>query len=363
MLSVVLILQLNLSFNCGIVKGGLIYGFRFPDPPKAGFGFYMLIDLSGIKYKRESQNYLAEAGDFCIIWQGCMNIEIQPLTAEDIAGAMELKNALGWNQTPEDWRRFLILSPEGSFKAMRGEELVATSIAYVFDRVCWIGMVIVKEGCRHQGVGRQIMAHCLQHCGQKGCNLIVLDATREGVSLYGHLGFRPEFLVGTVRGRIKRQNVEAGKRAGLEVRRIELKDLDAIVSLEACALGAVREALLYHLVRQNPGSGFVCHREDGQLAGFVLYRPGFHSHQVGPMIARDDETAECLLNAAFSDIPSGEGEASVALTIPMNNPGMQKLIRDRSLRVEPRLTRMTRGRKRLHAREDMVYALSGPEKG
>jgi GNAT superfamily N-acetyltransferase len=292
-----------------------------------------------------------------------MNIEIQSLTAEDIPRAMELKNALGWNQTPEDWRRFLLLSPEGSFKALRGEELVATAIAYIFDRVCWLGMVIVKEGCRHQGVGRQIMSRCLQHCAEKDCNLIVLDATREGVSLYGHLGFRPEFLVGTARGRVVSRNIEAGNRAGLVLRRIGLQDLDALVSLEACAMGAVREALLYHLVKQNPGRGFVCHRGDGQLAGFVLHRPGFHSHQVGPMIAQDEQTAEYLLSAAFSDLSPAGGEASVALTIPMNNPGMQQLLRDRGLRAEPRLTRMTRGRKRLHAREDMVYALSGPEKG
>jgi hypothetical protein len=53
----------------------------------------------------------------------------------------------------------------------------------------------------------------------------------------------------------------------------------------------------------------------------------------------------------------------VILTVPMNNSGIQKLIRSSGLSVDPRLTRMARGRKRLHAREDMVYALSGPEKG
>ena len=31
-----------------------------------------------------------------------MSIEIQPLREADIPLAMELKNALGWNQTPED---------------------------------------------------------------------------------------------------------------------------------------------------------------------------------------------------------------------------------------------------------------------
>jgi GNAT superfamily N-acetyltransferase len=292
-----------------------------------------------------------------------MDIAIQSLREADIPRAMELKNALGWNQTPEDWRRFLRLSPEGSFKAVRGEQLVATAIAYVFDRVCWIGMVIVQEDCRHQGVGRQIMTHCLQYSSEKNSNLIVLDATRDGVSLYGRLGFRPEFLVGAARGRISGPASGVPERARLELRRIEVKDLDAIVSLEACALGAVREALLYHLVKQYPGRGFVCHNREGELTGFVLHRPGSHSFQVGPMIAQDDQTAECLLSAAFSDLLTKEKEASVILNVPMNNQAMQQLVRDWSLKVEPRLTRMSHGRKRLHAREDMVYALSGPEKG
>jgi GNAT superfamily N-acetyltransferase len=292
-----------------------------------------------------------------------MEIEICSLSEADIPQAMELKNALGWNQTPEDWRRFLLLSPEGSYKAVRGEELVATAIAYIFDRVCWIGMVIVKEGCRHQGVGRQIMARCLQHGAEKDCNLIVLDATRDGVSLYGRLGFRPEFLVATARGKISARNIGALKRAHLGIRRIEARDLDAVVSLEACASGAVREALLYHLVRQYPEMGFVCHNPEGKLEGFVLHRPGSHSIQVGPMIARNDETAESLLGATFSDLLSTEKEAPVILTVPMNNSGLQKLIRSCGLSVAPRLTRMSRGHKRLHAREDMVYALSGPEKG
>jgi len=84
---------------------------------------------------------------------------------------------------------------------------------------------------------------------------------------------------------------------------------------------------------------------------------------VGPMIARNDEVAELLIRTAFADLEPGDGEVSVALTLPMNQPGTQKILRTWGLTVEPRLTRMFRGRKRLQAREDMVYALSGPEKG
>jgi len=293
-----------------------------------------------------------------------MNIEIQPLREEDIPRAMELKNALGWNQTPEDWRRFLQLSPEGSFKAIREGQLVATGIAYVFDRVCWIGMVIVKEGCRHQGVGRLIMARCMQYSADRQCSLIVLDATRDGVSLYGRLGFRPEFLVGTALGRISERTLaQLEAPEDLEVRRIRGTNLEAIVNLEAEAQGAVREALLVRLVKEHPGRGFVCFAPEGGLRGFVLYRRGYHSVQVGPVIARDEETANALLRSTFSDLVSAGDQAPVVLTVPMNNSGILKIIRSCRLSADSRLIRMSRGRKRLHAREDLVYALSGPEKG
>ena len=293
-----------------------------------------------------------------------MSIEIQPLREADIPLAMELKNALGWNQTPEDWRRFIQLSPEGSFKAVRAGQLVATGIASVFDRVCWIGMVIVREECRYQGVGRQIMARCLQHAAEKQCGLIVLDATRDGVSLYGSLGFRPEFLVATARGAICAHTLAQQEAPeDLELRRIRGGDLEAIVNLEAEAQGAVREALLVHLVKEYPGRGFVGFAPEDRLRGFVLYRRGYHSVQVGPVIARDDETANALLRSAFADLVSAGDQTPVILTVPMNNSGILKLLRSCQLSVDPRLTRMSRGRKRLHAREDMVYALSGPEKG
>jgi hypothetical protein len=207
------------------------------------------------------------------------------------------------------------------------------------------------------------MTRCLDFSAGKGCNLVVLDATRDGVSLYGELGFRPEYLVGTARGIVKAKIGEAGTRPGVEQRRVELRDLDRIVSLEACALGAVREALLVYLVKEHPGRGFVSYDTAGRLRGFVLYRRGYHSVQVGPLIARSDEAAESLLSAVFADLCAFGGEAAVVLTVPMNNPGIRNLIRACGLSLQPRLTRMTRGRKRLHAREDMVYALSGPEKG
>jgi ribosomal protein S18 acetylase RimI-like enzyme len=329
-------------------------------------------------------------------------LAVEALTMDDIPAAMELKNALGWNQTPEDWERFLRLAPEGAFKLLAEGRLAGTALAFVFDEVCWIGMVIVADAYRGQGHGKLLMQSCLEHAAARRCTLVQLDATMDGVSLYARLGFKPTYLVGTCRGRIAppeggtgRVDPPAGQNlaplrpgdlaeaaaAGLGLAPVRPGDLAQVVALEAEALGANREALLRELVggrvagdraagdrtagdrAAGPGRGTVCRSPAGELAGFLLYRPGYHSVQVGPLIARDEVVAGELLRAVFRDICARSPECDVTLTVPLNNQAILAELRRWGLPVTPRLTRMFRGRRRLQAREDMVYALSGPEKG
>ena len=311
---------------------------------------------------------------------------ITALTVEDIPAAMALKNELGWNQTEEDWARYLRLTPEGTFKLSIGGELVGTALAFVFDDVCWVGMLIVRQAYRGQGHGNMLMQRCLEHAAARRCTLVQLDATSDGVSLYARLGFKPEYLVGTCGGRIvppeeEAEAAEGGK--GLErgegLGRLELApvcagDLPELAALEAEALGANREALLRELllglrvgrrtaaVARGSG-GMVCRGSSGELRGFLLHRPGYHSVQLGPLIARDEAAAAQVLRATFREICSRSPECDVTLTVPLYNHAMLDELRRWGLAVTPRLTRMFRGRKRLQAREDMVYALSGPEKG
>jgi hypothetical protein len=40
-------------------------------------------------------------------------ISIRLLFESDIPAAMRLKEAAGWNQTEDDWRRLLLLEPNG----------------------------------------------------------------------------------------------------------------------------------------------------------------------------------------------------------------------------------------------------------
>jgi GNAT superfamily N-acetyltransferase len=318
---------------------------------------------------------------------------VEALTAEDIPDAMELKNALGWNQTPEDWERFLRLAPEGAFKLRVAGQLAGTAVAFVFEDVCWIGMVIVAETHRGRGYGNLLMQRCLDHAASRRCTLVQLDATRDGVSLYARLGFRPSHLVGTCHGRIvppvdelvaageprqgaPRRGAAVGRAAGAggagnpnasssghTLTPAGRRYLQEIAELEAEALGTNRQALLRELVEPEGPRGLVCHGPSGQLLAFLLYRPGHHSIQIGPLIARDEGAALVTLQSAFREICGRNPACDVTLSAPLYNEAMLAELRRWGLPVSPRLTRMYRGRQRLQAREDMVYALSGPEKG
>jgi hypothetical protein len=208
------------------------------------------------------------------------------------------------------------------------------------------------------------MQRCLEHAADRRCSLVQLDATKDGVALYARLGFRPSHLVGTCRGRIEPPQDEARQvdsPDGVTTAPVRPADLAEMTALEARALGANRQALLSELI--EGGRGTACRDASGDLGGFLLYREGFHSVQVGPLIARDEKTAGTILRAAFRDICSRAPECEVTMTVPLYNEAMLEELKRWGLPVTPRLTRMFRGWRQLQAREDMVYALSGPEKG
>ena len=71
-------------------------------------------------------------------------VEIRLLFESDIPAAMTLKEAAGWNQTEEDWRRLLSLEPSGCFAAIKDERLIGTTTTTTYaNELAWIGMVLV----------------------------------------------------------------------------------------------------------------------------------------------------------------------------------------------------------------------------
>jgi len=93
-----------------------------------------------------------------------MQVEIRLLLESDIPAAMQLKEAAGWNQTEDDWRRLLRLEPNGCFCAIKDGRFVGTTTTTTYgDELAWVGMVLVDPQHRRQGIAAKLMSVALDY--------------------------------------------------------------------------------------------------------------------------------------------------------------------------------------------------------
>ncbi len=57
------------------------------------------------------------------------------MAPSDLPACTRLKELAGWNQTQEDWLRFLRADPEGSFVAETGQRVVATVTTITYENL------------------------------------------------------------------------------------------------------------------------------------------------------------------------------------------------------------------------------------
>jgi ribosomal protein S18 acetylase RimI-like enzyme len=215
-------------------------------------------------------------------------IALRFLTPEDIPFADSLRAIAGWNQTPDDWRRFIELSPKGCLAAEVEGRPVATATTIQYGReVAWIGMILVHPDFRRRGIARILLEHCIELLRAAKIKSIKLDATPEGRAVYLQLGFKDEFS-------ITRYAREAQPNAASSL--FNAPDaIEKIVDLDAQGFGARRENLLPRLAKA------------GQLrsteTAFAILRPGARADYLGPIVAPSVNEAVTLAASLTCSTP------------------------------------------------------------
>jgi hypothetical protein len=278
----------------------------------------------------------------------------RPLRPDDAQAATALSTEAGWNQTVFDWH-FMLGAGEARGQLTPAGALVASALILPYDdRIAWIAMVLTTESHRRRGLATENLRWAIERCAARGL-IAGLDATPAGREVYAPLGFVD--LWGLQRLRADRPALWEAHHPYV-IRPMRETDLAAVTAMDAEAFGAARGALLAYLRSYQPGCAWTAHELGGALAGFVLGRPGRATLHIGPLIARDPDSATALVARAIA-----RESAPVSIDVLDDQSVFRQRLTLAGFAPLRPFIRMLRGDSATAAGADNIFAIAGPELG
>jgi GNAT superfamily N-acetyltransferase len=220
----------------------------------------------------------------------------------------------GWNPGLHDAEAFWAADPEGFLVAELADEVVGTgAIVRHGAEMGFMGLFIVREHHRGQGIGRQLWfkrRDLLLSRLAPGAH-VAMDGVEQMLPFYESGGFRFSHTQTRFRAHV------AARPAGSETI-VDLRDLpfEKVSSFDQLHFGAKREDFLKIWIQPKEGAGRGLLDPSGSLVAMGVIRRGQEGHKIGPLFASTSEAAGVL----FHDLLRESGAALVVLDVPTNNP-------------------------------------------
>ncbi|NUK24209.1 GNAT family N-acetyltransferase [Streptomyces lunaelactis] len=214
-------------------------------------------------------------------------LPIRRLTTDDLISCADLSEDRGWPREEHKWGLLLTAGTGYGIDDPAGKGLVTACVLTSYGSgLAAIGMMLVAERYTRQGVARRLMKHVL---AEPGDTPVTLHATPYGQPLYEELGFANIGRAEMVRGRFH----SSGPLPDVTTRPATAEDLPAVLRLDTEVFGLDRT----HMITRLPAFADQLRvaEEDGVLTGYAAAWPNMDTHVVGPLIARDTETAKALI--------------------------------------------------------------------
>jgi GNAT superfamily N-acetyltransferase len=193
------------------------------------------------------------------------------LGESDIPAAMQLKEAAGWNQTEDDWRRLLMLESDGCFGAVTDGSLVGTTTTTTYDKnLGWIGMVLVQPQNRRLGIATTLMKTALNYLNGR-VSTIKLDATHAGKPVYEQFGFHVESLIERWTGMSKSQTCER------QIKAIDCDTRRDLLELDRRAFMLIRTKLINSLIDEASVSPIIRRTSEGVFERLCISKKRYES--------------------------------------------------------------------------------------
>jgi GNAT superfamily N-acetyltransferase len=301
---------------------------------------------------------------------------IRSMKKTDIPQLMIMKNSLRWNQIEQDWERFILLDPKGCFVAIKKktqenneEELVGSITTTKYDEdIAWIGMIIVKESYRSQGIGNALIQSSINYAK----NLILkLDATDLGYPLYVKNGFNdeqklirfniyrsPELIekLELIHSKLKKEYEH------IKIVSVQNTEINNICEYDEMTTNLKRSRVLTRLIKDNRTFTLVAinsFSEENSVNGYISGRHGHINFQIGPLASNNEEIAMLLLYNLILKIP----QKCYNVDIFFRNKGFIQYMQQIGAQKHRNFRRMIRGHLNHEIYNQNEYVITGPEKG
>nr|WP_206439531.1 GNAT family N-acetyltransferase [Streptomyces scabichelini] len=215
---------------------------------------------------------------------------IRRLTPRDLAACADLSENRGWPREEHKWGLLLAAGTGYGIDDPDGGLVSACVVTSYGPRerpdLAGIGMVLVAERYARQGIGRRLMRHVIAELGDTP---LTLHATPYGHPLYEELGFKTTGRAEMVCGHF----TPGGPEPEATTRAATAGDVPAILRLDEEVFGTDRT----HMITRLPAFADQLRvaEDDGRITGYAAAWPNLDNHVVGPLIARDTETAKALI--------------------------------------------------------------------
>ncbi|MEU3292135.1 GNAT family N-acetyltransferase [Streptomyces longwoodensis] len=274
-------------------------------------------------------------------------LPVRQLTHRDLIACADLSEDRGWPREEHKWSLLLTAGQGYGIDDPAGGLMAACAVTRYGPQerpeLSAIGMMLVAERHARQGLGRHLLRHVVSALGPTP---LTLHATPLGRPLYEELGFKTTGRAEMVSGHF----LPGGPAPTVPTRAATAGDLPAIIRLDEDVFGTDRT----HMITRLPAFAdrLRVAVEDGRIIGYAAAWPNMDTHVIGPLIARDTETARALVAslAAHTDRPlrtdvdvrhedllawlKGRGLASVAFNSVMTH-GITELPGDWTRRFAP----------------------------
>ncbi|GGV40356.1 GNAT family N-acetyltransferase [Streptomyces spectabilis] len=221
-------------------------------------------------------------------------LPIRKLTPRDLTACADLSEDRGWPREEHKWGLLLSAGTGYGIDDPDRPGLVAACVVtqygpYENPGLSAIGMVLVAERHARKGIGRHLMRYVVEAAGTTP---LTLHATPNGRPLYEQLGFKTIGRAEMVRGRFAAEGPE-GEVPGIVTRAAAAEDLPTLIRLDTEVFGLDRTPILTRLPAFTDLLRVA--EADGEIVGYAGAWPNMETHVVGPLIARDTDTAKALI--------------------------------------------------------------------